>query len=226
MRSISSQNCRRDRGSTPVVGLVEDEKIRIVNEAAAKAELLPHAAGQLSRQAVGKRRKAGAVEKLGDSFVPLGWRLPEQAAKKLDVLADREIGVEVLAQSLRHEGNAGANREPMGSVSHVSPSARWRTRSATSRCSPFCSCSTSWPQSSCGLLWACEDPAPWRNSSSDAPVEPAGWHARVLIPAFAMLSNSWRRFASAPRAKEPAQGAAFFPTLFHLRRFRTDRGRQ
>src|SRR5271165_3847467 len=24
-------------------------------------------------------------------------------------------------------------------------------------------------------------------------------------------------------AKEPAQGAAFFPTLFHLRRFRTDR---
>src|SRR5271166_6979414 len=46
------------------------------------------------------------------------------------------------------------------------------------RCSPFCSCSTSWPQSSCGLLWACEDPALRRNSSSDAPVEPAGWHAR------------------------------------------------
>src|SRR5271166_5577783 len=69
------------------------------------------------------------------------------------------------------------------------------------RCSPFCSCSTSWPQSSCGLLWACEDPALWRNSSSDAPVEPAGWHARVLIPAFAMLSNRWRRFASAPRVR-------------------------
>ncbi len=53
---------------------------------------------------------------------------------------------------------------------------------------------------------------------------PAGM--RVLIPAFAMLSNRSRRFASAPRAPEPAQGAALFPTLFHLRRFRTDRGRQ
>src|SRR5208337_3034435 len=99
---------------------VENKKIRIMNEAAAKAELLSHAAGQLFRQAIGERRKAGAVEKLGDSLVPLGWRLPEQAAKKLDVLADREIGVEVLAQSLRHEGDACANREPMGSIRHVS----------------------------------------------------------------------------------------------------------
>src|SRR5271165_735887 len=30
-----------------------------------------------------------------------------------------------------------------------------------------------------------------------------------------MLSNRWRRFTSAPRAEEPAQGAALFPTLFH-----------
>ena len=99
--------------------LVENEKIRIMDEAAAKAELLPHAARQLFRQPIGKWRKARAVEQLGDFLIPFGRRLSEQAAEKLDVLADREIGIEVPAQPLRHEGDAGADQEPVRAVRHV-----------------------------------------------------------------------------------------------------------
>ena len=45
--------------------------------------------------------------------------LPEQAAEKLDVLADAEIGIEVLAQSLRHVGDARAQRVAVRVVRHV-----------------------------------------------------------------------------------------------------------
>src|SRR5271156_2223702 len=45
--------------------------------------------------------------------------LSEQTAEKLDVLADAEVGIEVLAQSLRHIGGAGADRGPMGRIRHA-----------------------------------------------------------------------------------------------------------
>ena len=52
--------------------LVEDQQIGVVDQRAAKAELLPHAARQLLRRAVGERREPGAVEQLGDA--PLAAR--------------------------------------------------------------------------------------------------------------------------------------------------------
>ena len=50
-----------------------------------------------------------------------GAGLAEQAAEKLDVLADAEIGIEVLAQTLRHVGDARADRCPDASASAMSP---------------------------------------------------------------------------------------------------------
>ena len=47
--------------------------------------------------------------KFGNSPFAFGARLAEQATKELDVLADAEVRIEVLAQSLRHIGDAGAN---------------------------------------------------------------------------------------------------------------------
>ena len=99
--------------------LVEDQQIGIVDEAATKPELLPHAARQFLRRTVGKGCEPGALEKLGDSRVPFGTGLPEQAAEKLDVLADAEVRIKVLAQSLRHIGDAGADRGPMRRIRHA-----------------------------------------------------------------------------------------------------------
>src|ERR1019366_9965940 len=93
--------------------LVEDQEIRIVDEGAAKPELLPHTTRQFLRRTVGKWCKPGAVQKVGDSQLAFRAGLSEQAAKKLDVLADAEIGIKVLAQSLRHIGDAGTDRGPM-----------------------------------------------------------------------------------------------------------------
>jgi hypothetical protein len=107
MRSINSQNWRRESGSTPVVGS-EDQQIGIVDEAATEPKLLPHPARQFLRRTVGKRCEPGTVDKLGDSRVPFGMGLPEQAAEKLDVLADAEVRIKILAQSSGHIGNAGA----------------------------------------------------------------------------------------------------------------------
>jgi hypothetical protein len=71
-----------------------------VDEATAETELLPHAAGELLRQAIGEGREAGAFEQFRDALVPLGGRLSKQPAEKLYVLTHREIGVKVLAQAL------------------------------------------------------------------------------------------------------------------------------
>ena len=49
---------------------VEYQKIGIVDQRAAKAELLPHPARQFLRRAIGERREPGAGEKLGDATAP------------------------------------------------------------------------------------------------------------------------------------------------------------
>ena len=106
----SSQNWRRDSGSTPVVGSSRIRRSGSWISAAAEAELLPHPARQFLRRAIGERREPGAGEKLSDARLPLGTGLPEQAAEEFDVLAHAEIGIEVLAEALRHIGDARSTR--------------------------------------------------------------------------------------------------------------------
>ena len=99
--------------------LVEDQQVGIVDQRAAQPELLPHAARQFLRRTVGEWRKPGAVEQFGDALPPFGAGLSEQAAEKLDVFADAEIGIEVLAQALRHIGDARTDRGAMRGIGHV-----------------------------------------------------------------------------------------------------------
>ena len=91
-------------------GLVEDEKVRIVDQRAAQAELLPHAAGELFRRTIGKLREPCALQKLGNPPFAFGPRLSENTREELDVLADAEVRIEILPEPLRHVGDAGTDR--------------------------------------------------------------------------------------------------------------------
>ena len=99
--------------------LVQDQQIGIVNQRAAQAELLPHAARQLLRRPICKGRQPGAVQQFRDPPVALVAGLPEQAAEKLDVLADAQVRIEILAQALRHVGDPRTYRRPVLRVGDV-----------------------------------------------------------------------------------------------------------
>ena len=99
--------------------LVEDQQIGIVNERAAQAELLPHAA----RSFLAGRSANGARPVLSSSSAmrprALGAALAEQAGEEFDVLADAEVGIEILAQTLRHVGDARTDSAAMARIGHV-----------------------------------------------------------------------------------------------------------
>ncbi|MCY1483927.1 hypothetical protein D9M68_175120 [compost metagenome] len=99
--------------------LVEDQQVGVVDQRAAQAELLFHAAGQLAGRALGEGREAGGVEQLGDAPAALGLVVAEQAGEEVDVLEHRERRVEVLAEALRHVGDARADAPPVAGVAHV-----------------------------------------------------------------------------------------------------------
>src|SRR5208337_2625720 len=84
-----------------------------------KAELLPHPAGKLLGGPVRESRKAGAAQQLRYAPIPLAGGLAEEAAEELDILADAKVRIEVLAEALRHVGNARAYRGAMGFRAHV-----------------------------------------------------------------------------------------------------------
>ena len=99
--------------------LVQNQQIRIVDQRAAEAEFLPHAARELLRRPIFKGRQPGAFEQFGDSPVALVTGLSEQAAEELDVLADAQIGIEILAQPLRHVGDPRTYRRPVLRIGDV-----------------------------------------------------------------------------------------------------------
>ena len=82
---------------------------------------MPHPARKFLSRAAGERREAGAGEKLGDALLPLGAGLPEQPAEEFDVLAHAEIGIEVLAETLWHEGDAWAHGGAMRHLPYRRP---------------------------------------------------------------------------------------------------------
>ena len=57
-----------------------------MDQRAAQAELLLHAAGQLAGRPVGERRETGRGEQLCDPRLALARGLTEQAAEEVDVL--------------------------------------------------------------------------------------------------------------------------------------------
>ena len=89
--------------------LVEDEKVRVVDEGAAEAQLLLHAAGQLARGTRFELLQARRRKKLVDLGATLRRRQSEQSAEEIDVLEHGERRVEVAAEALRHIGDAAAD---------------------------------------------------------------------------------------------------------------------
>ncbi len=108
--------------------LVEDQQVGVVDQRAAQAELLFHAARELAGRPIGEGAQPRARQKLGDSGLALGPALPEELAEELDILEHRQRRIEVLAKPLRHIGDARAGCPPMRRIRHVAPEHRDRAR--------------------------------------------------------------------------------------------------
>ncbi len=98
---------------------VEDEQIRIVDQRAAQAELLLHAPGELARGALAEFVEARAAREIVDAALALGGVVSEELPEELQVLVDRERRVQVLAEPLRHVGDARAHVLTMPALGHV-----------------------------------------------------------------------------------------------------------
>ena len=98
---------------------VEDQQVGVVQQGAAQAELLLHAARQLAGRAVGKGGEAGGLQQVGDAALALGGVQAEEAAEELEVFGDAEVCVEVAAQTLRHIGDARLEGGAASAVGNV-----------------------------------------------------------------------------------------------------------
>ncbi|MCY1407264.1 hypothetical protein D9M71_225590 [compost metagenome] len=90
-----------------------------MDQRAAQAQLLLHAAGELARRPLAKGGQARALQQIGDTPLALLAFVSEQAAEEIDVLEDGERRVEVLAQPLRHVGDALADGAAVAGLAHV-----------------------------------------------------------------------------------------------------------
>ena len=99
--------------------LVEDQQVGVVDQRAAQAQLLLHAAGQLARRTLAEGRHTGAAQQVVDASLAFGSVLTEQATEEIQVLEHRQRRVEVLAQALRHVGDMRADIAPMTGIGHV-----------------------------------------------------------------------------------------------------------
>ena len=90
-----------------------------MNQGATQTQFLFHATGQLPYRPVAKLQQTRAAEQIVDPAVPLGLGLAKKPREEFKVLDDRKRGIEVSAQPLRHEGDAGTNRDPMPGIGHV-----------------------------------------------------------------------------------------------------------
>jgi hypothetical protein len=100
-------------------GFVQDQQVRVVDERAAQAELLLHAAGQLAGRPVQKREQAGGARQHFDAPCPLVAVVAEQAGEEVEVLGDRQRRVEVLAETLRHVGDARQDAPALAGVGQI-----------------------------------------------------------------------------------------------------------
>ena len=100
-------------------GLVEDQQVGVVDQGAAQAELLAHAAGKLLGKPAGERGQSRAVQQVGDPRRALGAAVTEQPTEEVDVFPHAEVGIEVLSQALRHVGDARTDRAAMARIGHV-----------------------------------------------------------------------------------------------------------
>ncbi len=113
--------------------LVENEKVGIVNERAAQTELLLHAARQLSGRPIEKGEQTGRGRQTARARVTLRRGQTEEGSEEAQVLADADLLIEVLAESLRHIGNARADGTAMPRIAHAAAEDRDRSGLQLSR---------------------------------------------------------------------------------------------
>ena len=99
--------------------LVENQQVGIVDQGAAQAELLLHAARQLGGRPVAERRQTRAGQQFGNALLALALALPEQPAEEIDVFEHRQRRVQIPAQTLRHVGDARLHRGTETAVADV-----------------------------------------------------------------------------------------------------------
>ena len=90
-----------------------------MDQRATESELLAHAAGEFLCRPIGERREPGARQQFGDPPRPFLAPLSEQPPEEFDVLAHAQVGIEILAQPLRHIGDARADRGAVRRIGHV-----------------------------------------------------------------------------------------------------------
>ena len=76
-----------------------------MDQCAAQPELLLHAAGQLACRSFGEGAEVGGGQQLGHARPALRAAEAEQGGEELDVLGNRQLGVEIMAQALEHKGD-------------------------------------------------------------------------------------------------------------------------
>ena len=87
-------------------GFVEDDQFRLVNQRAGERQFLFHAAGQMFHRPPAELGETGDREQPLLAFGQRGCRNQPQLGEEIDVFLDREFGVQVQAQPLRHEAEA------------------------------------------------------------------------------------------------------------------------
>jgi hypothetical protein len=99
--------------------LIQDQEVRVMDERAAKAEFLLHAAAELAPRPVPEAAKPGAAQQRADAARALLRVEAEQPPEKIDIFIHRKSRVEVLPQPLRHIGDPRAGRPSAPGVPHV-----------------------------------------------------------------------------------------------------------
>ena len=119
MSSISVQNWRRDKRIDARRRLVENEQIGFVHKRATEPHLLLHAARELARRAVREGPETRGVEQLFYLDGTLRRREPEEPRHEIDILVDAQLQIEILAEPLRHIGDARTSVAAMARVGHI-----------------------------------------------------------------------------------------------------------
>ena len=100
-------------------GLIQNQQVGVVDEGAAQRQLLLHAARELAGRAGEEFLQSGALGQIVDARPALGRVMAEKAPEELQILLHRQRGVEVLAQALRHVGNARADGIAVLFAAHI-----------------------------------------------------------------------------------------------------------
>ena len=119
MSSISVQNCRRESGSTPVVGSSRMSR----SGSWTSAPHSPTFCFMPPESLPAGRSGNGPSPVASSSSLTRVWRSvgrqPEELRHEVDVVADAELQIEVLAQALRHVRDPRAHGAPMPHVGDV-----------------------------------------------------------------------------------------------------------